>query len=65
MYGKEFLEEIEKNVERWRKAHQAEIEEVEKNGHFTEDGISLSLPMKNIIIRIYLPVQIHFIRPAG
>ena len=59
MFGKEFLEEIEKNVERWRKAHQAEIEEVEENGHFTEDGISLSL--------LYTPldIQVNFKEDIG
>ena len=43
MYTKEFLEELEVSSKKWREVHQKEIEEVEKDGRFTEDGIPLHL----------------------
>ncbi len=49
MYDRKFLEEIGKRGEQWRKDHQAEIGEVEKDGRFTEDGIPLRL--------LYTPVD--------
>ncbi len=39
----EFLSKIEKDLKKWRKDHRAQIEEAEKDGRFTEDGIPLNL----------------------
>jgi methylmalonyl-CoA mutase N-terminal domain/subunit len=41
MYKNEFLEKMEEEHKKWRRAHQGEIEAVEKGDHATEDEISL------------------------
>ena len=41
MYHKEFMKKNDKHLEAWRKRHHEEIDPVEKEGRFTEDGIPL------------------------
>ena len=41
MYKDEFLEKIDKELKKWRQAHQAEIEAAEKGDYATEDEIPL------------------------
>ena len=60
MYDKKFLEETRKDAEAWRKAHRAEIDEVEKDGRFTEDGIPLRLLYTPSDIRVDFKEDIGF-----
>jgi len=43
MYQKDFIKKNDKRLDDWRKRHHEEIEAVEKEGRFTEDGIPLQL----------------------
>jgi methylmalonyl-CoA mutase N-terminal domain/subunit len=55
MYERQFLDEIDVALERWREAHRKEIEEAEKDGCFTEDGI----PLKLFYTPLDHPVNFH------
>jgi len=60
MFDKGFLEEMGKNVEKWRKTHQAEIRDAESDGRFTEDRIPLRLLYTPLDIQVSFDEDIGF-----